>query len=189
MYYLQSRYYDSKIGRFINADDLNVLISLDGFDKNVLGLNLFSYANNNPILNRDSLGFVAVVDDLTLACIACILAIAGVSSYTVTRSGSVSWSGGVISNSRQLDIASSTTVTVRTKVTPINDALIRTQRITREKVNKTDYLLATVVYYGSNKRGCSRNYIPIYQITRSAAIHALKKINQFLLSFLIWQEE
>lgn len=65
MYYLQSRYYDSKIGRFINADDLNVLISLDGFDKNVLGLNLFSYANNNPILNRDSLRFVAVVDDLT----------------------------------------------------------------------------------------------------------------------------
>ena len=105
MYYLQSRYYDSKIGRFINADDLNVLISLDGFDKNVLGLNLFSYANNNPILNRDSLGFVAVVDDLTLACIVCILAIAGVSSYTVARSGSVSWSGGVISNSRQLDIA------------------------------------------------------------------------------------
>lgn len=162
MYYLQSRYYDSKIGRFINADDLNVLISLDGFDKKVLGLNLFSYANNNPISNRDSLGFVAVVDDVALAAVACILAIAGVASYTITRSTSASWSGGVISNSRQLDIASSTTVTVRTKATPISDALIRSQRITREKVNKADYLLATVVYYGSDKRGCSRNYIPIY---------------------------
>ena len=183
MYYLQSRYYDSKIGRFINADDLNVLISLDGFDKKVLGLNLFSYANNNPISNRDSLGFVAVVDDLTLACIACILAIAGVSSYTVTRSGSVSWSGGTISNSRQIDIASSTTVTVRTKATPISDALIRSQRITREKVNKADYLLATVVYYGSDKRGCSRNYIPIYPITRSAAIKALKKKKSIFTKF------
>mgnify|MGYP001539582764 CR=1 FL=1 len=28
-------------------------------------MNLFSYANNNPISNRDSLGFVAVVDDLS----------------------------------------------------------------------------------------------------------------------------
>lgn len=153
---MHSRYYDANIGRFINADDLNVLISLDGFDKKVLGMNLFSYANNNPISNRDSLGFVAVVDDLTLACIACVLAIAGVASYTVTSSGNVSWSGGVISNSRQLDIASSTTVTVRTKTKSISDSLIRTQRITREKVNKADYLLATEVIYGSDRRGCNR---------------------------------
>ena len=183
MYYLQSRYYDSKIGRFINADDLNVLISLDGFDKKVLGLNLFSYANNNPISNRDSLGFVAVVDDLTLACIACVLAIAGVASYTVTSSGNVSWSGGVISNSRQLDIASSTTVTVRTKTKSISDSLIRTQRITREKVNKADYLLATEVIYGSDRRGCNRNFIPIYPITRSAAIKALKKKKSIFTKF------
>ena len=183
LYYLHSRYYDANIGRFINADDLNVLISLDGFDKKVLGMNLFSYANNNPISNRDSLGFVAVVDDLTLACIACILAIAGVSSYTVTRSGNVSWSGGVISNSRQLDIASSTTVTVRTKTKSISDSLIRTQRITREKVNKADYLLATEVNYGSDRRGCNRNFIPIYPITRSAAIKALKKKKSIFTKF------
>lgn len=183
LYYLQSRYYDANIGRFINADDLNVLISLDGFDKKVLGMNLFSYANNNPISNRDSLGFVAVVDDLTLACIACVLAIAGVASYTVTSSGNVSWSGGVISNSRQLDIASSTTVTVRTKTKSISDSLIRTQRITREKVNKADYLLATEVIYGSDRRGCNRNFIPIYPITRSAAIKALKKKKSIFTKF------
>ena len=124
LYYLQSRYYDANIGRFINADDLNVLISLDGFDKKVLGMNLFSYANNNPISNRDSLGFVAVVDDLTLACIACVLAIAGVASYTVTSSGNVSWSGGVISNSRQLDIASSTTCLLYTSPSPREAAIV-----------------------------------------------------------------
>ena len=166
-----------------NASSGNVLISLDGFDKKVLGMNLFSYANNNPISNRDSLGFVAVVDDLTLACIACVLAIAGVASYTVTSSGNVSWSGGVISNSRQLDIASSTTVTVRTKTKSISDSLIRTQRITREKVNKADYLLATEVIYGSDRRGCNRNFIPIYPITRSAAIKALKKKKSIFTKF------
>lgn len=183
MYYLQSRYYDSNTGRFINADDLNVLTSFGGFDKKVLGLNLFSYGNNNPILNKDALGYVAVVDDFTLACVACILLIAGVGSYTVTSSGSVSWGGGTIDNSRQLNVAASTTVVVRTRTTAISDALIRTQRISREKVNKSDYLLATEVVYGSKKRGCNRNFIPIYPITRSVAIKALKKDKSIFTKF------
>lgn len=47
----------------------------------------------------------------------------------------------------------------------------------------SDYLLVTVVYYGSNKRGCSRNYISIYPITRSAAIKALKKNQSIFTKF------
>ena len=42
-YFLQSRYYDPTVGRFINADSqLNIK---DG----VLGYNIFSYCNNNPV--------------------------------------------------------------------------------------------------------------------------------------------
>ena len=49
LYYLQSRYYDSKIGRFINADSVDYL----GVDGTPLSYNLFAYCNNNPIMLSD----------------------------------------------------------------------------------------------------------------------------------------
>jgi len=48
-YYLQSRYYDPQIGRFINADSL---LDVDLGDK----LNLFEYCSNSPINKTDSKG-------------------------------------------------------------------------------------------------------------------------------------
>lgn len=49
-YYLQSRYYDSNICRFINAD-LHEIVNVT---KDICtGINLFSYCNNNPINNSD----------------------------------------------------------------------------------------------------------------------------------------
>ena len=52
MYYLQSRYYDPETGRFINADSqLN-----DG----ILGLNIYIYCNNNPIMKSDPMGNVSI---------------------------------------------------------------------------------------------------------------------------------
>lgn len=53
LYYLQSRYYDAETGRFINADDSNILlISADS----VLGINLFGYCFNNPVMMVDDEG-------------------------------------------------------------------------------------------------------------------------------------
>lgn len=49
-YYLQSRYYDSNICRFINAD-IHEIVNVTK-DVNV-GINLFAYCNNNPINSRD----------------------------------------------------------------------------------------------------------------------------------------
>ena len=59
-YYLNSRYYDSEIGRFINADEL---VSTG---QGVLGYNMFSYCINNPINYIDPSGKVAIVDDITV---------------------------------------------------------------------------------------------------------------------------
>ena len=47
MYYLQSRYYDPSIGRFINADEY-VSTGLG-----LLGFNMFAYTDNNPVNRID----------------------------------------------------------------------------------------------------------------------------------------
>lgn len=50
LYYLNSRYYNPEWCRFINAD------SIIGANNDILGLNLYSYVSNNPIMNTDSQG-------------------------------------------------------------------------------------------------------------------------------------
>ena len=48
MYYLQSRYYDAKICRFINADS--------ALYHSMFGYNMFAYCGNNPVNRFDSTG-------------------------------------------------------------------------------------------------------------------------------------
>ena len=50
LYYLQSRYYDPEIGRFLNADGLVAT------GQGVLGNNMFAYCRNNPVLRKDAYG-------------------------------------------------------------------------------------------------------------------------------------
>ena len=53
LYYLQSRYYDSDVGRFINADEIDVL----SFSPNsITDKNLFAYCDNNPVIRADDGG-------------------------------------------------------------------------------------------------------------------------------------
>ena len=52
-YYLQSRYYDPVIGRFINAD-LPEYAALSATD--ITGTNLFAYCKNDPINHADEDG-------------------------------------------------------------------------------------------------------------------------------------
>ena len=49
LYYLQSRYYNPEVGRFLNAD------SIIGY-ANILGHNLFTYCNNNAVNKVDYIG-------------------------------------------------------------------------------------------------------------------------------------
>ena len=50
MYYLQSRYYDPEIGRFLNAD------AFASTGQGLLGNNMFSYCRNNPVSRIDVSG-------------------------------------------------------------------------------------------------------------------------------------
>ena len=69
-YYLQHRYYDPVICRFINAD------SYTGTSQGFVGQNMFSYCGNSPILRHDPTGEFGI-----LAC--CLIggAISGLISY------------------------------------------------------------------------------------------------------------
>ena len=51
LYYLQTRYYDPEVGRFINAD---AFTSTD--ISSPLGTNMFAYCENNPIMRSDPTG-------------------------------------------------------------------------------------------------------------------------------------
>ena len=51
LYYLQSRYYNPAIGRFINAD------AFTSTAQGILGNNMFAYCNNNPVRYADSVGY------------------------------------------------------------------------------------------------------------------------------------
>lgn len=55
-YYLQTRYYDPTICRFINADDYEIvgLLSIS------CPLNMYTYCNNNPIMYTDPYGYIAL---------------------------------------------------------------------------------------------------------------------------------
>lgn len=56
-YYLQSRYYDPNICRFINADIFS-LVSID----TLLGINIFIYCQNDPINFIDPTGFYSIAE-------------------------------------------------------------------------------------------------------------------------------
>ncbi len=51
-YYLQSRYYDPQMKRFINEDDVSLL----GANSDFASLNLYAYCGNNPVARADDGG-------------------------------------------------------------------------------------------------------------------------------------
>lgn len=51
LYYLQTRYYDPEIGRFITIDGIEYLDP-----ETINGLNLYAYCGSNPVMNADPTG-------------------------------------------------------------------------------------------------------------------------------------
>ena len=74
LYYLQSRYYNPTIGRFISAD--KYVLTGHG----LVGHNMFAYCNNNPIMFSDPAGESITI--ATLILIGSIIAAVGVAGYT-----------------------------------------------------------------------------------------------------------
>ena len=84
LYYLQSRYYDSDMGRFINAD----VFTSTG--QGVLGNNMFAYCNNNAVNYKDSKGQDPVTATITVTAagvvtVVILLAGVAVASYCTVK--------------------------------------------------------------------------------------------------------
>ena len=61
-YYLQSRYYDPTVKRFISADDTDYL----GANGDFISLNLYAYCLNNPMSHADQEGTIAITIGIML---------------------------------------------------------------------------------------------------------------------------
>ena len=55
-YYINSRYYDPAVGRFLNADGIDFL----GTDEGLLSYNLFAYCLNDPVNRTDDSGNLSI---------------------------------------------------------------------------------------------------------------------------------
>ncbi len=100
-YYLQSRYYDPTVGRFLNADHPELV----GANGGVQGYNLFAYCNN-PIMGYDPLGewdwgsffsgstWLAI--GLTAVCVGVSVLTCGVATPLMVAVASVTASAGTL---------------------------------------------------------------------------------------------
>ena len=85
LYYLNARYYDPEIGRFISPDSIDYIKS-----ELINGLNLYAYCFNNPIMYVDDsgqvLGFILIIAVLLTGFVVGAI-INGVSSYNAGNRG------------------------------------------------------------------------------------------------------
>lgn len=84
LYYLQSRYYDPEIGRFINAD------AFAATGQGLIGNNMFAYCGNNPVNMADTTGNLPF-----FLLTAAIGAVAGaiIGGVTAAKNGGNIWAG------------------------------------------------------------------------------------------------
>ena len=98
MYYLQSRYYDAKICRFINAD------GYVSTGQGILGNNMYAYCGNNPVMRVDHTGEVWwVVAAVAVVIVACTVVLSSCSSNSSSNSAISN-----LANAPDLDIDTAT---------------------------------------------------------------------------------
>ena len=89
LYYLNSRYYDPETGRFINADNIDIL---EEDQYNILEHNLYTYCLNNPVNMFDPDGEIAISTCILIgAGIGMLLGAGHGAASSYRRTGRVSW--------------------------------------------------------------------------------------------------
>ncbi len=84
LYYLQTRYYDPELGRFISQDSIEYAAP-----ETINGLNLYAYCANNPVMNIDPTGRSLIAIIILLAIGAVIGGIAN--GVKASKEGKTGW--------------------------------------------------------------------------------------------------
>ena len=91
-YYLQSRYYDPIVQRFLNAD--GYISSGNG----VLEKNMYAYCLNNPVNMFDPSGEIAITTLILIGSVVAGVAVSGYTAYTSHKyTGKVDWYNTILS--------------------------------------------------------------------------------------------
>ena len=87
LYYLNSRYYDPEVGRFLSADSLGYMDP-----ERINGLNLYAYCNNNPVMYIDPDGTLAgVIIGIIIGAIVGAITIGTIAGVTAALNGAGVW--------------------------------------------------------------------------------------------------
>ncbi len=91
-YYLQTRYYDPSIRMFINADNYELTSTLA---QTIGQLNMYAYANNNPIMFTDESGMFLISTAVLIGAIIGAVAgatVGGIIAYNIAeQNGATGW--------------------------------------------------------------------------------------------------
>ena len=137
MYYLQSRYYDPELGRFINADTVDYL----GADGKLISYNLFAYCGNNPVMGYDPTGHWDWGWKEQVATGAAVLVI-GIAILLAAPTGGSSLALGTLALSSTAVVAAGGTMAV-TGVVVAGDAVNQARVNAAKKSKKSDKERAT----------------------------------------------
>ena len=171
LYYLQSRYYDATVGRFLNAD---ILIDR----RSISGSNLYIYCTNNPVCKVDSNGYLSNAIRLNPSVIATLSGV--LSSLMASLSTSIAAIKAAIASSWFLPVCIAATAvavagmaylvnrvkTYRISASGIISAIISLIKKGQGPKNPSKYTVYVifpngtfdVVYVGMTKRYSQRRY-------------------------------
>lgn len=146
-YYLQSRYYDPKIGRFLNVD------SYASTGQGFLGYNMFAYGMNNPVNMSDSTGnwpklstvlAAVAVTAIAVAAVAITVATCGAAAPALAVAG-----GGIIGGMSAGAVAAATSLAVNATIVAVASGTAAAISKNEEKKREKSYS----VYFLEDERG------------------------------------
>ena len=159
-YYLQSRYYEPEMRRFINADDILLAKLTDN--------NLFSYCGNTPINQIDPTGHIAIVDDMAvLLALGIFLTGYALVAYVSTPTFRYSWNKFCLTIGRAVSGIWNWISSIFTSASKaISNAVSKAKLKIKNNSKKYSYWVAVKVSFNGGKS----TYIPTIGISYSKTI-------------------
>ena len=149
-YYLQSRYYNPDICRFINADEPEILLL--SLEKS----NLYIYGNNNPIVTNDPTGHVTIYIFGAAISLGSVIALLCLTVFIVAYYTNPDFRNGV--NDMFYYVARSMVDGTRYIATVISDAIASAKKGRRYWGNELHHIVAKSDYRASSSRRILSRY-------------------------------